>query len=53
MAFNMQSHVGTEPSGIVLNLKTYDTVTPYLIKLHRLPVRQRIMYKLNLIVFKA
>ena len=31
----------------------YDCVTPYLMKLHWLPVRQRIIYKLNLIVFKA
>ena len=38
---------------IVLNLKKYDSVTPYLMKLHRLPVRQRIIYKLNPIVFKA
>ena len=38
---------------IVLNLKKYDSVTPYLMKLHCLPIRQRIFYKLNLIVFKA
>ena len=40
-------------SGIVLNLKKYDSVTPYLMQLHWLSVRQRIIYKLNLIVFKA
>ena len=38
---------------IVLNLKKYDSITPHLMKLHWLPVRQRIIYKLNLIVFKA
>ena len=38
---------------IFLNLKKYDSVTPYLMKLHWLPVKQRIIYKLNLIVFKA
>ena len=38
---------------IVLNLKKYDSVTPYLMKLHWHPVRQRIISKLNLIVFKA
>ena len=38
---------------IVLNLKKYDSMTPHLMKLHWLPVRQRIIYKLNLIVFKA
>ena len=38
---------------IVLNLKKYDSVTPYLMKLHWLPIRQHIIYKLNLIVFKA
>ena len=37
----------------VLKLKKYDSVTPYLMKLHWLPVRKRIIYKLNLIVFKA
>ena len=37
----------------VLNLKKYDSVTPYLMKLHWLSIRQRIIYKLNLIVFKA
>ena len=38
---------------IVLNLKKYDSVTPYLLKLHWLPIRQCIIYKLNLIMFKA
>ena len=38
---------------IVLNLKKYDSLTPYLRKLHWLPVTQCIIYKLNLIVFKA
>ena len=33
---------------IVLNLKMYDSVTTYLMRLHLLPVRQRIIYKLNL-----
>ena len=40
-------------SRIVLNLQKYDSVTPYLMKLHWLPVRQHLIYKLNLIVFKA
>ena len=39
--------------GFVLNLKKYDSVTPYLMKLHWLPIIQRIIYKRNLIVFKA
>ena len=38
---------------IVLNLKKYNSVTPYLMKLYWLSVRQHIIYKLNLIVFKA
>ena len=38
---------------IVLNLKKYDSVTPYLMKLHWLPLGQCIIYKLNLIVFKT
>ena len=38
---------------IVLKLKKYDSITTYLMKLHWLPVRQHISYKLNLIVFKA
>ena len=38
---------------IILNLKKYDSITPHLMKLHWLPVRQLIIYKLNLIVFKA
>ena len=38
---------------IVLNLKKYDSVTPYLMNLHWLPVRECIIYKLNLIVFKV
>ena len=37
---------------IVLNLKKYDSVTPYLMELHWLAVRQRIIYKLNLTVLK-
>ena len=45
--------VQTAAARIVLNLKKYDSVTPYLMKLHWLPVRQHIIYKLNLIVFKA
>ena len=36
---------------IVLNMKKH--VTPYLTKLHWLPVRQCIVHNLNLIVFKA
>ena len=38
---------------IVLNLKKFDSITPALIKLHWLPVKQRIVYKVNLLVFKA
>ena len=40
-------------ASIVLNLKKYDSVIPYLMKLPCLPVRHHIIYKLNLIVFKA
>ena len=38
---------------IVLNLKKYDFVIPYLMKVHGLLIRQRIINKLNLIVFEA
>jgi len=38
---------------IILNLKKYDSITPALIKLHWLPVKNRIIYKINVIVFKA
>ena len=45
---------------IVLDLKKYDSVTPYLMKLDRLSIKKNhlrmhkhIIYKLNLIVFKA
>ena len=38
---------------IVLNLKKYDSVTPHLMELHWLPIRERIIYKVNLIVSKA
>ena len=38
---------------IVLNLRKYDTITPALIKLHWLPVKQRIIYKVLVTVFKA
>ena len=38
---------------IVLNLKKYESVTPHFMELHWLPIRQRIIYKVNLIVFKA
>ena len=34
-------------------MKKFDSVTPYLMKLHWLPIRQHIIYKLNLIVFNA
>ena len=37
---------------IVQNLKKYDSVTPYLMQLHWLPVKQHIIYKLNLIVLQ-
>ena len=32
---------------IVLNLKKYDSVTPHLVRLHGLPVKQCITYKVN------
>lgn len=38
---------------LVLNLKPYDHITPALIELHWLPVKQRIAYKLCLLVHKS
>ena len=38
---------------IVRNFKKYNSLTSYVMKLHWLPVRQCIIYKLNIIVFKA
>ena len=38
---------------IALKLKKHDFVTPYLMKLYWLPIRQCIIYNLNLIVFKT
>ena len=40
-------------ASIVLNLKKYDSVTPHPIELHWLRIRQCIIYKVNLVVFKA
>ena len=45
--------VQTAAARIVLTVKKYDSATPYLMKLHWLPIRQHIIYKLNLTVFKA
>jgi Reverse transcriptase (RNA-dependent DNA polymerase) len=38
---------------LVLNLKTSDHITPALIELHWLPVKQRIIYKICLLVYKS
>lgn len=38
---------------LVLNLKTSDHITPALIELHWLPVKQRIIYKICLLVHKS
>ena len=38
---------------IVINLRKYDSITPALIKLHWLPVKPRIIYKVLITVFKA
>jgi hypothetical protein len=38
---------------LVLNLRPYDHITPAFIELHWLPVRQRIIYKLCLLVHKT
>ena len=38
---------------LVLNLKSSDHITPALIKLHWLPIRHRIAYKLCALVFKS
>ena len=46
-------HAQNAAARIVVNLKKYDSVTPYVMKLHWLAVRQHIIHKLNLIVFKA
>ena len=48
--FITKLHVQNAAAKIVLNFMKYDT---YLMKLHWLPLRQRIIYKLNLIVFKV
>ena len=38
---------------LVLNLKTSDHITPALIELHWLPIKQRIIYKICLLVHKS
>ena len=38
---------------LVLNIKTSDHITPALIELHWLPVKQRIAYKICLLVYKS
>jgi len=38
---------------LVLNLKPYDHITPALVELHWLPIKQRIAYKLCLLVHKS
>ena len=38
---------------LVLNLKSYDHITPALIELHWLPIKHRISYKLCALVYKA
>ena len=45
-------HVQNAAARFVLNLKKFHPVTPNLMELNWLPIRQCIIYKVNLIVFK-
>jgi len=42
-----------QPARIVTNTRKYDHITPILLKLHWLPVRQRIHFKILLLTYKC
>ena len=49
---NHLQRIQNSAAGIVTNTRTYYHITPILQKLHRLPVRKRMHFKIVLITFK-